>query len=387
MKSRSLSLLFVAEIAALSLWFLSAAILADLLQEVTVSAARQAALSSAVQAGFVVGALASAVLGLPDRFDPRKLFAISAVLAGGVNLVLIVSEPGGNVAILARFLTGACLAGVYPVGMKIAVSWGKADRGFLVGALVGALTLGSALPHLFVYVGGADWRAIVVIASAASIVAGVLCLGAGLGPHHVKASRFNPGVVREAWRNKSVRLAYVGYLGHMWELYAMWAWIGAIALASYGLAGLENAQSFATLTAFLAIAAGAPVCVIAGRLADRFGKAEVALISMVVSGSCAVLAAATFGGPVWLSFMIFIVWGVSVIPDSALFSALVADAAPPEQTGSLMTLQTALGFALTFATVQLTPVAAGLLGWPVVLVLLAIGPVVGIVAMDRLRRV
>ena len=386
MKLRSLLILLLAEVAALSLWFLSAAILPDMLAEVDVSAARQAALSSAVQLGFVMGALVSAILGLPDRYDPRQLFALSAVLAGFINLSLIWAVPGGDLAIAARFFTGVCLAGVYPVGMKIAVSWGKSDRAFLVGALVGALTIGSALPHLFVILGGADWRSIVIAASIAAVCAGLISLFAGLGPHHVKAARFDPKAVMVAWTNKSVRLAYIGYLGHMWELYAMWAWIGAIALASYGLAGMSDPQGFATLTAFLAIGAGGPVCLIAGRLADRFGKAEVALISMVVSGSCAVLAALTFGGAPWLSFVIFVIWGIAIVPDSALFSTLVADAAPPEQTGSLMTLQTALGFALTFITVQLTPVMAEAFGWPLVLAAMALGPIIGIIAMDRLRR-
>ncbi len=387
MKVQSLLILLVAEVAALSLWFLSSAILPDMLAEVTLSEARQAALSSAVQAGFVIGALVSAIFGLSDRYDPRRLFALTAIAAGLINLSLAAVTPGGNVAIAARFATGVCLAGVYPVGMKIAVSWGKKDRGFLVGALVGALTLGSALPHMFVFVGGANWRVIVVVATLASIIAGLLVLLAALGPHYTKAARFNPQVMVEAWTNRRVRLAYIGYLGHMWELYAMWAWIAAIALASYTVAMPQgDAQSFATLTAFLAIGAGGPMCVAAGYLADRFGKAEVAAISMAISGSCAVLAALTFGGPVWLSFVIFILWGISIVPDSALFSALVADAAPPDQTGSLMTLQTALGFALTIVTVQITPIVADLLGWPVVLAALAIGPVMGIVAMMRLRR-
>ncbi len=386
MKRQSLLILIISQIAALSLWFLSAAMLNDMLREVAVSPSRQAALSSAVQLGFVVGALVSAILGLPDRYDPRKLFAISAVLAGLINATLILSEPGGNMAIFARFLTGICLAGVYPVGMKIAVSWGKSDRAFLVGALVGALTIGSALPHLFVFLGGTAWRSVVIVASLASILAGLMCLFAALGPHHAKAAEFNPKAIFEAWTNKKVRLAYIGYLAHIWELYAMWTWIGAIALASYVLAGLENPQSFATLTAFLAIGAGGPICLIAGHWGDRFGKAEVALLAMVASGICALLAALTFGGPPLLSFVIFIAWGIAIIPDSALFTALVADAAPADQAGSLMTLQTALGFALTFFTVQMTPVLASSIGWPWVLALMALGPLAGIVAMDRLRK-
>ena len=388
MKLRSLTLLFLAEIAALSLWFVSSAILPDMLREAQLSGVRQAALSSGVQIGFVIGALASAILGIADRYDPRRVFALSALLAGAANLILIIAIPGGSLAIAARVATGAFLAGVYPVGMKIAVGWGEKDRGFLVGALVGALTLGSALPHLFALLGGAEWRLVVGIASCSAFGASGIVLAVGLGPFHRKAAAFDPGVVLEAWRNRRVRYAYLGYLGHMWELYAMWAWVAAIALASYGVTlDPEAAASFATITAFIAIAAGAPTCAVAGFIADRFGKAEVAMLCMVLSGSCALLAALTFGGPVWLTFAILVAWGIFIVPDSALFSALVADAAPPENAGSLMTLQTALGFALTFLTVQATPVLAHGIGWPPVLIVMAIGPALGIVAMQRLRRI
>jgi MFS family permease len=386
-KFRSITILMLAEIGAMALWFISAAVLPAMLLEADVSTTRQAALSSGVQAGFVVGAMVSAFFGLSDRYDPRRVFAICAIAAAAANLALVWTVPGGNPAILMRFITGAALAGVYPVGMKIVVGWSRNNRGLLVGTMVGALTLGSALPHLFSFFGGTNWRVIILIASATSCLAGLACLWTHLGPYHSKSLRFDPRSVLQAWTNKRVRYAYLGYFGHMWELYAMWAWIGAISLASYSphLQPLA-AQNFSTLTAFIAIAAGAPVCIIAGSLADRLGKEKIAIISMVMSGSCALLAALTFGGPVWISFFLFVLWGIAIIPDSALFSALVADAAPPEHVGSLMTLQTAIGFALTFFTVQLTPVVAIGLGWPTVLVLLALGPAVGIYAMMCLRR-
>lgn len=386
MKLRSLTLLMAAEVAAMSLWFVSAAILPEMLQEADVTPFRQAALSSAVQAGFVVGALASAVLGIADRYDPRRVFAISAALAGLANAMLLIATPGGGLAIMARFATGALLAGVYPVGMKIAVGWGERDRGLLVGALVGALTLGSALPHLIAIGGGADWRFTVMVASALSVAAGLVCLAVGLGPFHGIAQRFDPRVITVAWTNRRVRLAYFGYFGHMWELFAMWAWIGAATAVSYGTSMAEaDAIHLSKVTAFAAIGAGAVACVAAGLAADRIGKAEVAAIAMVASGLSAVAAAFTFGGPAWITFAIVVIWGIAVIPDSAQFSALVADASPPEQAGSLMTFQTALGFALTFVTVQVTPLAAEAFGWPVVFVIMALGPALGIVAMMRLR--
>ncbi len=386
MKVRSLTLLLIAEVAGMGLWFITAAVLPDLVRETALSPFRQAALSSAVQAGFVAGALLSAFLGVADRFDPRRVFAIAAVSAGLVNASLLIVDLASNLAICARFTTGALLAGVYPVGMKIVVGWGQKDRGFLVGSLVGALTLGAAVPHLLAYGGGADWRLTIALASLAAIAGGLLCLFVSLGPFHSTAARFDPRVIGQAWTNRRVRLAYAGYLGHMWELYAMWAWISVATVVSYSVTMPETeAQIFAKLTAFAAIAAGGIASVFAGLAADKVGKAEVAISAMAVSGICAVLTGLTFGGPAWLTFVIVVFWGLSIAPDSAQFSALVADASPPEQAGSLMTFQTALGFTLTFATVQLTPVMADMLGWPVVLAVLGLGPALGIVAMLRLR--
>jgi MFS family permease len=388
MKWRSLILVMLAEVAAMALWFVSAAILPDVLHEVAVSPARQAALSSGVQAGFVVGALASAGLGLADRFDPRHIFAVAAISAALINAALLIVAPGGDLAILVRILTGALLAGVYPVGMKIAVGWGVKDRGFLVGALVGAVTLGSALPHLLALVGGADWRLSVTAASFIAGAGGLMALPAALGPHHGFAAKLDARAVIVAWTNRRVRLAYAGYLGHMFELYAMWAWIAAAAALSYAhwLPAVE-AERLAKLTAFLSIAAGGVTCIGAGFVADRIGKAETAIIAMALSGSSAIAAALTFGGPVWMTFTIVLVWGAAVLPDSAQFSALVADASPAEQAGSLLTLQTALGFALTIVTVQFTPLVAARIGWPALLAGLALGPAFGIAAMQRLRMI
>ncbi len=387
MKTRAISLLLLAEIAAMSLWFVSAAILPDMLRQTHMSPFRQAALSSAVQVGFVLGALISAILGLADRYDPRRVFAISAIGAGIVNALLLIVVPGSCLAILARTITGMLLAGVYPVGMKIAIGWGDKDRGFLIGALVGALTLGSALPHLIALGGGTDWRQTVAIASGASIVAGIISLFVMLGPHHVIAPKFNPKTIISAWTNKRVRLAYIGYLGHMWELYAMWAWIATATAISYTPElGTEGAQNFSRITAFIAISAGGIASVFAGKIADRIGKAELTIIVMTLSASAAIATAMTFGGPVWVTFVFVLIWGIFIIPDSAQFSAIVADVSPPDQAGSIMTFQTALGFALTIITVQASPAVATVLGWPFVIAALAIGPILGIIAMIKLRQ-
>jgi MFS family permease len=385
-KWRSVAILFLSQVLAMSLWFVSAAVLVDLTREIDLVPWRQAALSSAVQAGFVAGALAFAIFGWSDRYDPRRVFAIAAVAGGFVNALLLVVPADSNAAIVVRFATGALLAGIYPVAMKMVVGWGLRDRGFLVGTLVGALTLGSASSHLFAWFGGSDWRATVIVASLASVVAGLLCLASRLGPYHGAASRFDPGAILLAWTNRRVRLAFAGYLGHMWELYVMWSWVGVAAAVSYraSLPG-DDAEALAKLTAFVAIAAGGLASIAAGFAADRVGKANVAQWAVAISGTAAIATALTFGGPPWLTFLVVIVWGLAVVPDSAQFSALVADAAPPEKAGSLLAFQTALGFTLTFFTVQAAPMAAASFGWPVVLAALALGPVVSVIAMARLK--
>jgi len=387
-KIRSIAVLLVSELAAMSLWFVSAAVLPEMLAEVDIPSVRQAALSSGVQGGFVCGALLSAWFGLADRVDPRRLFAIAAVAAGLVNALLLVLPPGGAASIGCRVATGALLACVYPVGMKIAIGWGQRDRGFLVGLLIGALTLGSAAPHLLAFAGHTNWRLTVLVASMASVIAGVLIVAVRLGPYHVRSPRFDPAVIVTAWTNKRVRLAYAGYFGHMWELYAMWAWIATAATVSYGKSmPLQDAAQWAKLTAFVSMAAGSVASVLAGLVSDRIGKAETAAFAMIVSGASALLVAINFGGPPWLMFVLVVIWGISIVPDSAQFSALVADACRPDQAGSLMTFQTALGFALTLFTVQVVPVLAGLFGWSLVIVGLSFGPAVGVVAMLRLRSI
>jgi len=367
-----MTLLVLAEVFAMSLWFVSSAILVDLQRQVALSGFQSAMLVSSVAVGFVVGALYVAMSGIADRYDPRKVFAASAVLAALANTLMLIAEPGGALSVMLRILTGFALAGVYPVGMKIAVGWGLRDRGWLIGLLVGGLTLGSAST---------------VLASSLATLAAVLVMFTQLGPHHARSASMNPRAITLAWTDRKLRCAFIGYLGHMWELYALWAWIAPAAAASYMLHTDElQAAQWSKLTAFVAIGSGALLCPFAGRLADAVGKAELTILAMTLSGGSAILAALVFGGPVWLVATVFILWGLSVIPDSAQFSALVADIAPPENAGSLMSLQTALGFALTIVTVQLTPVLADAIGWPGLFCVLAIGPLVGIVSMNALRR-
>lgn len=386
-KTLSLGILVAAEMAGMNLWFASAAILPDLARETGIGEAAQALLTAAVQAGFVAGALVIAVSGIADRFDPRMVVCIAALSAAASNLGLLVLAPAGWGAVLSRFLAGACLAGVYPVGMKIAVGWGVRDRGQIVGLLVGALAVGKSAPYLVAFLGGTDWRLVIAVTSLLAAAGGLAALASGLGPHHTRAPHFDPRAIVLAWTEPRIRRAYLGYFGHMWELYAMWAWVAAIAAAAFGHAmDAERAHHLGKLAAFLAVASGGFTCIAAGYAADRIGKAEVAVAAMAASGLAALALAASFGGPPWLTILLVIIWGMAVLPDSAQFSALVADASPPHLTGSLLTLQTSIGFGLTILTVQLTPLAAAALGWPLVLCIMAAGPFLAIPAMLPLMR-
>jgi MFS family permease len=385
-KRASVAVLIATQIAVLSLWFSSAAVLPEMAREAGLSAARLAWLSTAVQIGFGVGAIIYALLGFADRYDPRRVFMLSALAGAGANLALLAVPIGGWEAVTLRALTGAAMAGVYPVGMKIATGWGKTDRALLVGLLVGALTIGSASPHLISFIGGAEWRLTIWASTLLAAAGGCTILMVGLGPHHARAPRLDITAIALTWTDRRIRLAVIGYIGHMWELYAFWAWVAVFATGSFKLAGEADASGLGKLTAFAAIALGGLACVPAGWIADRIGRALVAQICLIASGGAALASALLYGGPAWPMMAVLIVWGIAIIPDSALYSTLVADAAPPERAGSLLTIQNALGFLLTAMTVQLAPALAAQIGWAWVLAIMSLGPAMGIRAMQLLVR-
>ena len=370
----------------MALWFSASAVVPSLILEFDLNGSTAAWLTSSVQIGFVAGTLTSVLFGLADRIDPRRFFMASALVAASANLGLLIVEPGSLATIALRFITGICMAGIYPVGMKLASSWSKGDTGFLVGLLVGALTLGSALPHLFNVAGGIDWRFTLTAASMAAVLSALLILQSKPGPGLAPAAPFNPAAMLEAWRNRPLRLANLGYFGHMWELYAMWGWIGFYLAASFTESGMRNPVFWAGAATFLVIAAGGAGSMAGGVFADRMGRTTLTIGAMAISGLCAATVGFFYGGVPALMFLVCLVWGVTVVADSAQFSSCVIELSDPRYVGTMLTIQTSVGFSLTLITIHALPVFAEYLTWQWAMAPLAIGPAFGVIAMALLRR-
>jgi MFS family permease len=382
---RTLALLAIAELLGMSLWFSGSAVVPALTKEWHLSEAAASWLTLSVQLGFVAGTLLSAFLNLPDIISPRHLFTLTAIAGALINAVFASFAHDAQVAIPLRFLTGMCLAGVYPPAMKILATWFRHGRGLALGVLVGALTLGKAAPYLINGIGSLNWRYNVMFVSLLAIVGGLLVLlFIDDGPYALPAANFDWKQLGKVFGNRGVRLANLGYFGHMWELYAMWTWIPFMIRASLSLR--QSNPAMAEVASFLVIGCGALGCVVAGLIADRVGRTIVTSWAMVISGSCCLVIGLLFGANPVLLLIVAGIWGASVVADSAQFSACVTELGDPQYIGTALTIQTCLGFLLTTISIELIPRFVNLVGWRYAFVILAPGPLFGVISMLRLRK-
>jgi MFS family permease len=387
LRNRQLLLICAVAVLAMGLWFSASAVVPQLTDSWHLSDAGATWLTTSVQLGFVAGALTSAILNLPDRVPLTRLIGGSALAAAAANEAVALFAHGLASAIPLRFLTGFALAGVYPPGIKLMATWFRSGRGLAVGALVGALALGSGTPHLVNAAPSLDWQAVLSVASALAVLgAGVAVTALREGPYAAAAAPFYPGYVRQLFGDRAQRLVCFGYFGHMWELYAMWTWVPAYAAASFAAGDGEPSRTAVELTAFAAVGvAGLVGCILGGLLADVHGRAAVTIGAMAVSGACCVAAAGLYGLAPAVVVVLLLVWGTTVVADSAQFSTALTEVADPEYVGTAVTAQTAIGFAITVVSIRLLPSVRDAVGWRYAFLFLAVGPALGIVAMARVR--
>jgi len=382
-----LALLATAELLAMAPWFSASAVAPALVAHWHLGPAAAAWLTITVQLGFVAGALTSAVFTISDLLSARRLIAVAATVAA-LATAAVAFAPGPASGVALRVVTGAALACVYPPGMKLVAGWYREGRGAAIGIMVGALAIGSAGPHLVRWVLPADlWRPVMLAAATAALAGGLLVLAIpNDGPYASRAPVFSWSAVPRLLGERALMLANLGYLGHMWELYAMWTWIAVFVAASERARGVVDPGGVPALVAFAVIASGAVGCWLAGRWADRYGRTLVTSVAMAISGTCALAVGLVFGQPLVALAPVLVVWGIAIVADSAQFSTAVSELAPPDLVGTALTLQTCMGFLLTCLTIYFLPAVAGALGWRWTMSLLAIGPAFGVWAMLALRR-
>ncbi len=383
---RALLLISVATVFVLSVWFSTNAIAPALETEKGFSSGDIAWLTIAVQLGFVAGTLLIAFTNLADLVSARWLFGVAAVMAGLLNLAVIPLDGLGPL-LAVRFATGMFLGGVYPPGMKVLSGWFDRGRGIALGAMIGALTLGSGSPHLLRSVFVDQWEVTIIVSTALAAAGGLIMVGlVSDGPYDVRGARFDPRYALRIFTERAQRLNLLGYLGHMWELYAMWAWIGAYLAGVYGnRAVVGDRLDLAGMVVFGVFVAGAVGSLGAGLVAERIGRSLTTAGAMAMSGSIALVFGFVTPEMSGLVTALALLWGAAVIADSAQFSTAVTELCEPRYRGTLLTFQTGLGFALTAVTIRLVPVIESGAGWGPAFALLAAGPAVGVVAMLRLR--
>ncbi len=385
---RALVWIGLSQLCALSLWYSASVIAPELIENWNLSSNSEAWLSASVPIGFVIGALFSSYFGMADRFNPRKVLALSAFIGAVLNALLIIVDSG-FFGILLRILTGITLTGVYPIAVKIISEWFPKKRGLAMGILIAALTLGSSLPHFIVmFFSSVNWKIVIICSSILALLSAfIVSFILEDAPVKSKKLPFSLKVIKKVVMNKPVMLANYGYFGHMWELYAMWTWLPAFLTASFLTYSPEIPHWFIALSSFISIGiAGGIGSVIGGLISDKIGRANLTILSMFISAICSIIIGFTFGEYVWLTLIISIIWGVSVISDSAQFSAAVSEIAEVEYVGTALTFQMCIGFLITIFSINLIPIIQRIVGWEWVFSILAIGPILGIMSMVKFRR-
>jgi len=381
-----LPIIVVSQFAGTSLWFSGNAVLGELQREWSLGTHALGFMTSSVQLGFIAGTLIFAVLAISDHFSPRKVFFVCALLGAVSNLMIYLAADGLASLLVLRFVTGIFLAGIYPVGMKIAAGWYEKGLGNALGFLIGALVLGTALPHLLKAAGQAvSWEVVIVMTSGIGSVGGLLVLFfIPDGPYLVKGKPFEIGAFVTIFKSRALRSSAFGYFGHMWELYTLWAFIPVI-LTTY-MARHPGTQLNVSFWAFCVIAAGSMGCVIGGWFSKHVGSSRVAFVQLAASGSCCVLSLFLFQLPMVLFLAILFFWGIVVVGDSPQFSAVVAQTAPPHLVGSALTLVNCIGFSITIASIQLTEFLSNYLKPEHLFIILVIGPIWGLISLKPLLK-
>ena len=377
-----LPIIVFSQFCCTSLWFASNAIIGDLATTYGLDPAITGNITSAVQLGFISGTLIFAILSIADRFSPSLVFMVCAFLGAAVNLGVLWSGNTLLSLLSFRFVVGFFLAGIYPVGMKIAADYYSKGLGLSLSLLVGALVLGTAFPHLLkVSSQSIDWRLVIYITSALAALGGLLIyLFVPDGPNRKPAQEIQLSSFFQVFKNKPFRAAAFGYFGHMWELYTFWAFV-PIMIVTFNVDAGSSALDV-SLWAFLIIGIGAIACIIGGVLSQRYGTRTVATVALASSGLCCLCLPWIIGsGMVWLFIIFILFWGMTVITDSPLFSTMVAQNATPELKGTALTIVNCIGFAITIVSIQLLSGLWASTGSTYAFMLLAIGPALGLWAL------